>query len=122
MSLGLFLLVTVCGGGGAALRYLVDLGVTRVVGARFLWGTLVINVSGSFALGLLVGATTDATVLGAVGTGLLGGYTTFSSVASGTVLLAMERRTAAALANTVGTLVLTVAAAAGGLALGAMRY
>lgn len=122
MTVPLFLLVAVCGGAGAALRYLVDLGVTRLVGARFPWGTLVINVTGSFALGVLTGGTTDAGALAAIGTGLLGGYTTFSSVATATALMAVERRTLAAVANSGGTLLLTAVAAAGGLALGGMRY
>lgn len=115
----LFVLVAVAGGAGAGLRYLLDLVVTALVGARFPWGTLVINVVGSFGLGILVGTVTDADLLAVVATGLLGGFTTFSSVASASAVLWDERRTAASVANALGTLVLAVAAASGGLALAA---
>ena len=114
-----FVLVVAAGGAGAGLRYLVDLAVTTVAGTRFPWGTLVINVIGAFALGLLVGTVTDADLLAVAGTGLLGGFTTFSSVASASAVLWDERRTAASVANALGTLALTVAAASAGLALAA---
>jgi CrcB protein len=114
-----FVLVVVAGSVGAGARYLVDLGVTALVGARFPWGTLVINVVGSFALGIVAGAVTDADLLAVAGTGLLGGFTTFSAVASASAVLWGERRTAASVANALGTLLLTVAAASAGLALAA---
>jgi CrcB protein len=114
----LFVLVVVAGGVGAGLRYLLDLAITALAGARLPWGTLVVNVVGSFALGVLAGTVTDADVLAVVGTGLLGGFTTFSSVAAASAVLWDERRTAASVANAVGTLLLTVVAASGGLALG----
>lgn len=113
-----FLVVAVAGGVGAGARYLVDLAVTALVGARFPWGTLVINVSGSFVLGVLSGAVSDAALLAVVGTGLLGGFTTFSSVAAVSAVMASERRGWAAASNTIGTLVLAVAAAAAGIAIG----
>jgi CrcB protein len=116
----LFVLVAVAGGVGAGLRYLLDLAVTALAGARLPWGTLVVNVVGSFALGVLAGTVTDAHVLAVVGTGLLGGFTTFSSVAAASAVLWDERRTAASVANAVGTLLLTVVAASGGLALGTL--
>ncbi|UIN30838.1 fluoride efflux transporter FluC [Microbacterium binotii] len=115
-----FLIVVVAGGVGAGARYVVDLAVTTLVGARFPWGTLVINVTGSFALGLLTGAVSDAALLAVAGTGLLGGFTTFSSVAAVSAVMATERRGWAAATNTVGTLVLALAAAAVGLAVGGL--
>ncbi|MEV7694418.1 CrcB family protein [Microbacterium sp. NPDC089189] len=114
----LFVLVALAGGVGAGARYLLDLGVSALTGDRFPWGILVVNVTGSFALGLLTGATSDAAVLAVIGTGLLGGFTTFSTVASVSAVMLSERRTPAAVANTLGTLAGAVAAAAGGLALG----
>ncbi|MDF2492037.1 MAG: hypothetical protein K0Q58_615 [Microbacterium sp.] len=115
----LFLLIVIAGGAGAGLRYLIDLLITAIAGARLPWGTLVINVTGSFALGLLAGSTADAGALAVVGTGLLGGYTTFSSVAASSAVLWSERRTAASVGNALGTLAATIAAASGGLALAA---
>ena len=43
------------GAAGALLRYEVELHVRRRLGPEFPWGTLVINVSGAFVLGLLTG-------------------------------------------------------------------
>jgi CrcB protein len=114
----LLLIVAVAGGVGAGLRYAADLGLTRWLGARFPWGTLVINVTGSFALGLLAAATSDVALVAVLGVGLLGGYTTFSSVATASAIFATERRGVAAVTNTLMTLVLTGAAAALGLGLG----
>jgi len=78
-------------------------------------GTIVVNVTGSFALGLLVGL--DAPALTIVGTGLLGAFTTFSSFARDAVALAEEKRWAAAALYLATTFALTVAAAAAGLAM-----
>jgi len=118
MSPLLFVAVALSGGVGAGLRYLVDLGIAAVVGSRFPWGTLIVNVSGSLALGLLAGAVTDDALLAVIGVGLLGGYTTFSSVSVASAVLLAERRPAASVVNALGTLALTAAAAAAGLALG----
>ncbi|GAB3149835.1 fluoride efflux transporter CrcB [Microbacterium neimengense] len=115
-----FLVMAVAGGIGAGARYVVDLAVTALAGARFPWGTLVINVTGSFALGLLTGAVSDAALLAVIGTGLLGGFTTFSSVAAVSAVMATDRRGWAAATNTIGTLVLALAAAAAGLAIGGL--
>ncbi|WP_159502340.1 CrcB family protein [Microbacterium sp. 18062] len=114
----LFLAVVAAGGLGAGARYLVDVGVGALCGTRFPWGTLVVNATGSFALGMLVGAVSDAAVLAVAGTGLLGGYTTFSAVAAVSAVLLTERRAAASVANALGTLALTAGAAWAGLALG----
>ena len=77
MSPLLFLAAALAGGVGAVLRYLVDVGVARLAGRRFPWGILIVNLTGSFALGVVTTALPEtAFVLGA---GLLGGYTTFST-------------------------------------------
>ena len=65
------------GGVGAVARFLLDGAVTARAGAAFPWGTLAVNLSGAFALGLLVGVADDTYRL--LGTGLLGAYTTFST-------------------------------------------
>ncbi len=62
----------------------------------FPWGILVVNVSGSFALGVItgLGAAIAPELSLVLGLGLLGGYTTFSTVSVETVLLAQRRRLA----------------------------
>ncbi len=77
-------LVQVALGGaiGAMARYLTSLGAVRFLGAGFPWGTLAVNVVGSFLMGLLVVvlAQKDATRLAPfLLTGILGGFTTFSA-------------------------------------------
>lgn len=114
----LFLVAVVAGGVGAALRYALDVAVSVLTGTRFPWGILVVNVTGSFALGLLVGIAPSGDLTWVLGSGLLGGYTTFSTVAVATALQLEERRPRVALLNGAGTLVATVAAAALGLYLG----
>jgi len=116
----LLLVVALAGGAGAGLRYVID----RMIGPRgpggFPLGILVVNVTGSFALGLLTGlGTVIAPELAVIlGTGLLGGYTTFSAVSVDTVLLAERRRWWDAAADLLGTLVLAVGAAAAGIGVG----
>lgn len=114
----LFLAVAAAGGIGAGLRYVLDLVVQRVVGARVPWGILAVNLSGALALGLVTALVADAAGLWILGTGLLGGYTTFSSVAVTTAVLAGEKRTRASLGYALANFVGSVALAAAGLALG----
>lgn len=117
MSPLLFLGAALAGGLGAVLRYAVDLGVARFAGRRFPWGILLVNVSGSFALGLVTAALPEgAFVLGA---GLLGGYTTFSTAMLDTVALWRDGARRASAVNAVGMLLLGLLAAGAGLALGA---
>lgn len=116
----LLLLLSIAGGVGAVLRFVVDGLVRDRLGARLPWGTASINISGSFALGLLTGFASRGLppeVLGVLGTGLLGGYTTFSTASVETVRLVQQRRYAASLGYGLGVLILSVAAAALGLAL-----
>jgi CrcB protein len=114
------LVAALAGGVGAGLRYVVDRLLTPAGGARFPLGILVVNVSGSFVLGVITGlGTAIAPELSLVlGLGLLGGYTTFSTVSVETVLLAQRRRWRDAALNLFGTLVLAALAAGLGLLLG----
>ncbi len=112
----LFIFAALAGGAGAALRYLADLGVAKLARRRFPWGILVVNVTGSFALGLVAGLAPAA--LFVVGAGLLGGYTTFSTAMFDTVALWRNGERPAATANLLGTFVLSVIAALAGLLLG----
>jgi len=115
--------VLVTGGGlGAGIRYLVDGIVMRGRKNAFPLGILVVNVTGSFVLGLLTGLASliDPTWLAIIGVGLLGGYTTFSTVSVEAVLLAQRRRRDWAWVNLLGTFVLAAVAAGLGLMLGGL--
>lgn len=111
------------GGAGAGLRYLVDVLVVGGRSARFPLGILVVNVTGSFALGVLTGL--GAGVVGTdlawvLGVGLLGGYTTFSTVSVESALLIRTGEARRGWMNALGTLVLGVVAAASGFAIGGL--
>ena len=112
----LFLCAALAGGVGAGLRYLVDLGIARLVGTRYPWGVLVINLTGSFALGVVTGGFPGAAFI--IGAGLLGGYTTFSTAMLDTVALWRDGSSPAAVFNAAGMLLLGILAAVAGLALG----
>ena len=106
---------------GAPLRYVVDQAVQHRWPGAFPAGTLTVNVTGSLALGLLTGlalhhglAPQAVTVLG---TGLLGGYTTFSTFGYETVRLLEDGAVAEATLNVAGSLALGLAGAAAGLGL-----
>ncbi|REJ08547.1 CrcB family protein [Microbacterium bovistercoris] len=116
MSPLVFLFAALAGGLGAAVRYLVDVGVAKLTGTRFPWGVFAINLTGSFALGLIVGGLPDASFV--VGTGFLGGYTTFSTAMLDTVALWRDGERRASAFNAVGMLLLGLVAAFAGLALG----
>lgn len=118
MSPLLFLGAALAGGLGAVLRYLVDLGVARFAGRRFPWGILLVNLTGSFALGIVTTALPDAAFL--LGAGLLGGYTTFSTAMLDTVVLWRDGERPASAFNAVGMLLLGLLAAGLGLALGSV--
>ncbi len=79
MSPALTVGVAAFGALGAAARFLVHGTVAARVGERFPSGTLVVNLTGAFALGLLVGAAVSGDTSRLLGLGFLGGYTTFST-------------------------------------------
>ncbi|WP_150953564.1 fluoride efflux transporter CrcB [Microbacterium testaceum] len=113
-----FLAVALAGGVGAALRYLLDVAVRQRTGERFPWGILVVNLTGALVLGILSPLPADEAWRWILGTGLLGGYTTFSAVAVTTALLAGEGRTRTAVTYAVASFVGSVIAAALGLTIG----
>ncbi|TGS47427.1 MULTISPECIES: fluoride efflux transporter CrcB [unclassified Mesorhizobium] len=77
------LLVAVGGGIGAGIRHLTSMGALRLVGPNYPWGTMAINIIGSFAMGLFIavlvrrGGSNELRLF--VATGILGGFTTFSA-------------------------------------------
>ncbi|HWI32460.1 MAG TPA: CrcB family protein [Microbacterium sp.] len=114
--------VAVAGGVGAALRFVLDRAVmTRTRGA-YPWGITIVNLTGSFLIGVLAGLA-DAALMSApwvavLGVGLLGGYTTFSTVTVETAIALGRRDYRAAALNGGVQLVAAVALAALGLAIG----
>lgn len=83
MSLGIFLLAMIAGGLGAGCRYALDSLISNRMSGVLPLGTMAVNLSGSFALGVLmglaVGGSVSAGVLWVIGGGFLGAYTTFST-------------------------------------------
>ncbi|GAA1496307.1 fluoride efflux transporter CrcB [Paeniglutamicibacter kerguelensis] len=122
MTPWLFLALALAGGIGASVRYVADGIIRSKVPAGYPWPTTLINVSGSMVLGFLTGLAMDsllpADLMIVLGTGFLGGYTTFSTASYETVQLVRDRRYAAALGNGLGLAVAAVAAALLGLWLG----
>jgi CrcB protein len=113
----IFLLASVAGGIGACLRYAADLAIMSLSKNRFPWGIVIVNVTGSFALGLVTAALPDAAFV--VGAGLIGGYTTFSTAMLDTVALWKAGARRASVLQLVGTFAVSVIAALVGLAIGA---
>lgn len=124
MTVLVFIATALAGGVGAALRFFLD-GLLRArTRATFPYGTALVNLTGSFALGVLAGIAANgwlapefATV---VGVGLLGGYTTFSTASVETVRLTQEGRYRAAVVNGLGVLVACTLAALAGVWVGSL--
>lgn len=112
-------LVLLGGALGAPLRYVTDLVIQSRHDSVLPWGTLAVNVAGSFVLGLVAAAALPAWALTLLGTGLCGSLTTFSTFGYETVRLLEDGSYAAALANAVGNLALGLGAGALGWWLGA---
>jgi CrcB protein len=114
--------VAAAGGLGAAARFGLDGALRSRFQGALPVGTALINLSGSFVLGLLTGLAAAAVLPDAVqvvaGTGFLGGYTTFSAASVETVRLAAGRRPALTVVNTVVVPLAAVLLAAAGVALG----
>ena len=116
------LVVAVAGGVGAAVRFVVDGAIRQGSTAGFPLATMIINVSGSLVLGLLTGLVLSHVLSHewqlVVGTGLLGGYTTFSTASVETIRLLEERRWAATLINGFGMWIFCTLAAGLGYLIG----
>ncbi|HAM00605.1 MAG TPA: fluoride efflux transporter CrcB [Acidimicrobiaceae bacterium] len=108
--------VGVAGFFGAMSRYWLDGWVTRLAGGGFPWGTLAVNISGCFVIGLLTTVLTERilphpTVRVAVTVGFVGAYTTFSTFAYESLRQIQDGALGLAVANVVGSVVIGVAAA-----------
>lgn len=113
--------ISLAAGLGAVLRYVVDLVVQHRSRGDFPYGTMLINVTGSFLLGLITGLAlhhglpSSAALI--IGTGLAGGYTTLSTWAWETVALAETGDVLEGVLNVIGSFAAGLAAAALGLGL-----
>ena len=107
-----YIIVFIGAGLGGVLRHALNNAIPRVLGLSFPWATPVINVTGSVVMGLLVGwlafkagAGWSQHVRLFVATGILGGYTTFSTFSLETVLLFERQAYAAAAAYVLGSVI-----------------
>lgn len=113
--------ICVAGGLGAGLRFLVDGLIAERHALPLPIGTLIINITGSLALGLLTGAlTTGHPLLAILGVGLCGGFTTFSTAMLEAAQLVRTHRPGLAALQAVSMLVLSVGAAALGFSVGSV--
>lgn len=122
MGIGVILLLGVAGATGAAVRFAFSEWATKRWQSTFPLATLLINTTGAFLLGLLMtlGGTsaTLAQLRLVLGTGFLGGYTTFSTLSYDTHSLFRSGQTRAALFNALGSLAIGIVAAALGMVCG----
>ena len=114
--------IGVGGFAGANARYLLGTWIAERLGASFPYGTFVINVTGSFALGLLValieGHGLSPVVRLSLAIGFLGAYTTFSTFTFETLRLIENGNALLALTNAVGSLVVGLLAGLLGMVVG----
>ncbi len=117
------LLVAIGGAIGSVGRYCVGLWATRLAGPNFPWGTLTVNVVGAFAIGLLVEMVArrfDASneMRAFIVTGILGGFTTWSSFTLDTMVLFERGEVGLSALYLLASLLVSFAAIFAGLALG----
>ncbi len=118
-------LIAIAGGGaiGALLRFWLSTGVYQLLGRGFPWGTLVVNVLGSFLMGLLFvffmeRGLVSPELRAAVLVGLLGSLTTFSTFSMETLTLIEQADYLKAVLNMLVSVVVCVLACGAGLVLG----
>ena len=118
----LYLIVFLGAGIGGALRHGVNVGSARLFGYGFPYGTLIVNVVGSFLMGVLAGYFAFRPGIGQharlfLTTGILGGFTTFSAFSLDTALLVERHAYGMAAGYAVGSVAASVSALFFGLAL-----
>ncbi|MDZ7881749.1 MAG: fluoride efflux transporter CrcB [Mycobacterium sp.] len=113
--------VACAGSAGAVARFVLDGAIRHRRNSDFPWATMSINIAGSLLLGFIAGlvlfhgAPREVQLI--VGVGFCGGFTTFSTASVETIRLIQRRRYWAGALNSIGTLLITVAAAAAGMAM-----
>jgi fluoride exporter len=119
-----YLLVFLGAGIGGALRHGVNVGCARMCGTAFPWGTLTVNVVGSFIMGALAGWLAFKAGEGwsqslrlLLTTGILGGFTTFSAFSLDAVLIWERGQIGLAATYVAASVVLSIAGLIAGLGL-----
>jgi len=117
-----YFIVFLGAGVGGALRHGVNVGAARLFGYGFPFGTLAVNVMGSFLMGLVAGYFAFRPGMGQhvrlfLTTGVLGGFTTFSAFSLDTALLVERHSYGLAAGYAVGSVAASVSALFFGLAL-----
>jgi CrcB protein len=117
-----YLIVFLGGGLGAAMRHGINIGAARALGTAFPYGTMLINVSGSFIMGLVAGYFAfkgDASQHWRLflATGILGGYTTFSAFSLDAAVLYERGEVGLAALYVLASVVLSIVGLFAGLAL-----
>ena len=110
--------VALGGAIGASGRYLTGVAAVRLIGHGFPWGTLVVNVAGSFLMGALIvtlAHTSGTRFAPFLMTGILGGFTTFSAFSLDAVTLYERGQIGLAGAYVAASVILSLAALALGL-------
>lgn len=118
MNVTLWLAVMVIGGLGSVARFMVDRTVARRAARSFPFGTLTVNLSGAALLGFITGLALSHHAALLAGTAFVGAFTTFSTWMFETQRLTEERQIRPAVANVLVSLVLGIAAAVAGQAIG----
>lgn len=109
--------LTVAGALGAVCRYLLTGWVQRISRSEFPFGTLLVNLSGGFAVGLVAGVAHPESVASLAAFGFLGGFTTYSTWMVETLRLGPTIRLRGAPANLLLTLIGGILFAAAGFAM-----
>ncbi|MGJ8573358.1 MAG: fluoride efflux transporter CrcB [Hoeflea sp.] len=113
-------LVFIGGGLGAVSRHLSGMAVMRASGPGFPWGTMMVNIIGSFVMGCLIvwlarRSSGDADLRLLLATGFLGGFTTFSAFSLDAVTLYERGALTAAAAYVIASVTVSILALFGGL-------
>ena len=121
-----YLAIAIGGASGACLRYACNELMLNVLGKAFPFGTLLVNILGSFMLGLLYGMFSSGYIAASpwralISIGLLGAFTTFSTFSLDTVLLLQQGDWIKAIANVLLNVLLCLTLAWFGLKLGSMK-
>lgn len=116
----MLLLASVGGAVGAGLRHLVNLGMGRLLGTGFPWGTFTVNVVGSLLMGVLIEMLVlrfggSSVLRTALATGFLGGFTTFSAFSLDIYVLIERQQMALAFAYAAGSVLLGLTALYAGI-------